>query len=174
MGFKLPDLANMPSNEERIAEALATIEVGLQDIDDPAVRCRDDESPGLLMLLKQCVSADPTWDMAMAVEIAFDLGRAAVVGKADPAALSNFRAAVEARRRGARNSRLEPIKRAEEWKAVARRTMDAVRGSSTDETITKAICAELDKLRLTRSRRTVFNYIRELRKLPIRHLSGTH
>jgi hypothetical protein len=164
MGFKLPDFTNMPSDEERVAEALATIEIGLKGIDDPAVRCRDDESPGLLMLLEQCVSADPTWDMAMAVKLAFDLGKAAVLGKADPAALQNLRAAAKARRQGARNSRIEPVRRAEEWKTVARRIMDAASAYPGDEEITKDIRSELEKLRMTRSRRTVFNYVRELRR----------
>lgn len=74
MGFTF-DLTNMPSNEERMAESLAKIKDGLKGIDNPDVRSRKEESPGQLMLIEQCVSADPTWDMALAVEIAFELGR---------------------------------------------------------------------------------------------------
>ena len=171
MGFDLGDLTKIPSDEERIAQALSKIQEGLECIDDPHVWSWERESPGLFTLLEDCVGSEY---YAIALSLAFALGQAAVVGKADPAALSNARAAVEARRRGARNSRIEPIKRADEWKAVARRVMDADGGSLTDEKMTEKICAELGKLRLTCSRRTVFNYVRQLRRLPTRHLSGTH
>lgn len=161
MGFKLPDLTKIPSDEERITQALNEIEGDLEHVDDPHVWSWEGENPGLLMLLRDCVASGY---YGIALSVAFALGKAAVVGNADPAALSNLRAAAEARRQGARNSRVEPSKRAKEWKAVARRTMDADSGRSTDEKITKDICAELDKMRLTRSRRTVFNYVRELKR----------
>jgi hypothetical protein len=162
---------------KRIVEALAEIDEALKDVVDPSVHNHDEEAPGLLDLLDHVVGVaeyeeipgdrdamDALENLASAIGIAFELGKAAVVGNADPAALSTLRAAAEARRQGARNSRVAPTKRAEEWKAVARRTMGADSGSSTDEKITKDICAELDKLRQTRSRRTVFNYVREMRK----------
>jgi hypothetical protein len=166
MGFTFDITTGSINGESMIARTMTEIENGLKGVTDPAVRNEDDgESQGLLPLLRKLIPADPppTREVALALSVAFELGKAAVVGKADPAALSNLRAAAEARRQGARNSRVAPAKRAEEWKAIARRTMNADSVSSTDEKITKDICAELDKMRLTRSRRTVFNYVRELR-----------
>jgi len=75
MGFKF-DFTNMPSDEERVAEALAKIEARLKNIDDPAVRSRDDQDPGLLMLLEQLVSVHAdVWQWTLALSVAFDLGR---------------------------------------------------------------------------------------------------
>jgi hypothetical protein len=167
MGVKFDVITGVWGGEPMIVRSLAEIEDGLKGVDDPGVwKEGDGESQGLLPLLRELVPTEPppTWEVALALSVAFELGRAAVVGKAGPAALTKFKAAADARRRGARNSRVKLVKRAEEWKAVARQIVDADVGRSTDEKITKDICAELDKLRLTRSRRTVFNYVRQRRE----------
>jgi hypothetical protein len=161
MGFDLGDLTKIPSDEERIAQALSKIEGELKHVDGPDVWSRDDQSPGMLMLLRDCATS--AHGVGLALEMAFELGKAAVLGKSDPAALPKFRAAEQARRRGALESRKGLIERSKEWKTVARQMVDANVGRSTDEKITKDICVELDKLRLSRSRRTVFNYVRERR-----------
>jgi hypothetical protein len=175
MGFKFDITTGSINGKPMIARTMTGIENGLIGIIDPSVRNEDDgEGQGLLPLLRKLVPIEPppTWEVALALSVAFELGKAAVLGKADPAALLHLRAAAKARRQGARNSRIDAVQRAEEWRAVARRIMDANSGSP-DEKITGDICAKLERLRLNRSRRTVFNYVRELRKLPIRHLSGT-
>src|SRR5271154_4572984 len=70
--------------EECMANALSKIEDGLKDVVAPAVRSEDEESPGLLMLLRDYLAGlDPTWQAAGALEIAFELGRAAEGGKYD-------------------------------------------------------------------------------------------
>jgi hypothetical protein len=160
MGFDLRDLTKFPSDEERIAQALSKIEGELKHVTDPDVWSREDQSPGLLMLLEVCVASEY---YGIALAIAFDLGMAAVFGKVDPSALAKHRAGAEARRRGAVESRKGLIKTSREWKAVARQIVDVDVGRSTDEKVTKDICSALDKLNLTRSRRTVFNYVREVR-----------
>jgi hypothetical protein len=166
MGFKFNVITGAFGGEPLIVRSLAEIEEGLKGVADPGVWNEEDgEGQGLLPLLRELVPTvpPPTWEVALAISVAFELGKAAVIGKVGPAALTKVKDAAEARRRGARNSRVELVKRAEEWKAVARRIMDADLGRSTGEKITKDICVELDKSRLTRSRRTVFNYVRERR-----------
>ena len=70
------DNGNMPSDEERVAEALAKIEAKLKNIDVAAVRSQDDQDPGLLMLLEQLVIVHAgVWQWTLALSVAFDLGR---------------------------------------------------------------------------------------------------
>jgi hypothetical protein len=54
MGFKY-DFTNMPTDEEHWRELLARLEAEFAAVDDPAVHCRDDESPGMLMRLERCI-----------------------------------------------------------------------------------------------------------------------
>ena len=132
-----------------IVRSLAEIEGGLKGVDDAGVWKEDDgESQGLLPLLRKLVPVEPapTWEIALALRVAFDLGKAAVLRKVEPAALLRFREAQEAQRRGAVELRKELIKRSKEWKAVARQMVDAEVERSTDEKVTKDICAKLDKL----------------------------
>jgi hypothetical protein len=72
MGFDLGDLTKIPGDEERIAQALSKIERGLKHVDGSAVWGRDNESPGLLMLLEDCVASE---HYGIALSVAFDLGR---------------------------------------------------------------------------------------------------
>jgi hypothetical protein len=74
---KLPPLiVDTRDDATRLADALASIEDGLSGVEDPAVRSEEEESPGLLMMLRRLVVADPpTWEVALALEVVFDLGR---------------------------------------------------------------------------------------------------
>ena len=58
MGFDLGDLTKIPTDEELVAQALGKIEGELKHLDDPDIWSRDDESPGLLMLLEDCVASE--------------------------------------------------------------------------------------------------------------------
>jgi hypothetical protein len=95
MGFKY-DVTNVPTDEERIAEALSEIERGLKHIRGDPVWSREPTDPGMLMLLEDCVNSE-YWGIALS--IAFTLGRASIVGKVDPAAAARAIAAKEAQRR---------------------------------------------------------------------------
>jgi hypothetical protein len=79
-----------PTDQEQIADALGEIKNGLSHIKDPSVwrGYPDGWSPGdegdeddrgtpvgLFLNLERCTRGDPTWQMAMAIEIAFALGR---------------------------------------------------------------------------------------------------
>jgi hypothetical protein len=89
MGFKLPDLTKIPIDGETcMAEELARIEKEL-NIDDANVWRRDDggsnsEPDGLFWELRWRAGIDPTLHTADAVGIAFELGKIAAGGKADP------------------------------------------------------------------------------------------
>ena len=85
MGFKLPDLTKIPIDGETcMAEELARIEEELKHIDDPNVWRRDDGGDGLFWELRWRAGIDPTLQTADAVGIAFELGKIAAGGKADP------------------------------------------------------------------------------------------
>jgi hypothetical protein len=79
-----------PTDQERIADALAEIKDGLSHIKDPSIWSGypDGWSPGdegdeddrgkpvgLFLNLERCTRGNPTWQMAMAIETAFALGR---------------------------------------------------------------------------------------------------
>ena len=105
MGFKLyfpsgPTKAQCAADDaEKIAFALAEVKAGLKrkPVTDPKVWSGypdgwspgDDEDEndhvevGLFQNLERCTRSNPTWQMAMAIRIAFELGRASIVGKAD-------------------------------------------------------------------------------------------
>ena len=133
MGFKLY-FPNGPSDEERIADALAEIKDGLRHVDDPDVWSRgaddefgDEQGVGLLENLERCTRGNPTWQMAMAIRTAFALGRVAITRKVDPAELAKLRAAWS---RGGRNGGGGYKKRAKEaWHAKAKPIWLEYRGS---------------------------------------------
>jgi hypothetical protein len=106
---------------ERIANALAEVKAGLErkPVTDPKVWSgypdgwrpgdEDDEDDprvpvGLFLNLERCTRGNPTRQMAMAIGIAFELGRASIVGKADDAAaervLADITAMANRRRKG--------------------------------------------------------------------------
>ncbi len=80
MGFKY-DVTNVPTDEERMAQALSEIEGGLRHVRGDPVWSRESTDPGMLMLLEDCVASE-YWGLAL--NIAFDLGRASIVGRVDP------------------------------------------------------------------------------------------
>jgi len=94
MGYKY-DATNVPTDEERIAEALSEIECELDHVrGDPARR--EPTDPGILTLLEDCVSSE-YWGLALS--IAFALGRASIVGYVDPAAAARAIDELKAQRR---------------------------------------------------------------------------
>jgi hypothetical protein len=104
MGFKISWRSGEivpPTDEERIADALAEVKDGLARIDDPRVWSGypdgwrpadegDEDDPrvpvGLFLNLERCTRGDPSWQMAMAIRTAFELGRASIAGKANKSA----------------------------------------------------------------------------------------
>jgi hypothetical protein len=90
-----------PTDQERIADALAAIKDGLSHINDPGVWSGypDGWSPGdedyeddpcvlgLFLNLERCTRGSPTWQMALAIETAFALGKVAAGGDVDVKAL---------------------------------------------------------------------------------------
>jgi hypothetical protein len=91
-----------PTDQERIAAALAEIKNGLVGIEDPRVWSgypdgwspgdhgdEDDhrEPVGLFLTLERCTRSNLTWQMAMAIETAFALGKLSENRDADVNAL---------------------------------------------------------------------------------------
>ncbi len=82
----------IPTDAERMADALAEVRAGLERIDDPRVwggypdgwpDNADDEDGaliGLVLNLERCTRSNPTWQMAMAIEVAFALGKVTQAG----------------------------------------------------------------------------------------------
>jgi hypothetical protein len=100
--------------DECMAKAVGKIEDELKDVTDSDVRSEDDQSPGLLMLLRDYLAGfDPTWQAAGAIEIAFELGKAAAGGKTDAAALR------ERLLRGPRAAGEKKKREADEWRQPA-------------------------------------------------------
>ncbi|MBV8103837.1 MAG: hypothetical protein JO223_04285 [Hyphomicrobiales bacterium] len=58
------------------------------------------------------------YGIATALELAFDLGQAAIAGRVDPSALARFRSGVEARRQGAKVSAAARRASAADWRAA--------------------------------------------------------
>ena len=112
MGFDLK-LVNI-DGPTCMAEALARIEDGLKDVDDSIAHNEDEESPGLLRLLRDYLAGvEPAWETAGALEIAFELGKAAAGGKADAAALR------ERLLRGPKAAGEKKKREADEWRKPA-------------------------------------------------------
>jgi hypothetical protein len=102
---------------KKVDEALADIDETLKDVVHPSVRNPYDERTGLLDLLEDIVGGVGQYEeiprdgaamgaleeFALAVGIAFELGMAAVLGEANPAAVALFRAAAKGYRQGGRN-----------------------------------------------------------------------
>jgi hypothetical protein len=57
MGFDLGDLTKIPSDEQRWRDLLSRLEAEFADVDDPAVHSRDDEAPGMLLMIERCVDS---------------------------------------------------------------------------------------------------------------------
>ena len=90
MGVKFDVITGVWGGEPMIVRSLAKIEEGLKRVTDPAIRNEDHgKGQGLLPLLHTLVPTEPapTWEIALALSVAFELGRAAITGKADPNAL---------------------------------------------------------------------------------------
>jgi hypothetical protein len=122
MGFDLGDLTKIPIDGETcMAEELARIEEQLKHIDDTDIWRRDNSGPGgLFWELTWRASIDPTLHTADSVGIAFELGKIAAGGRADPLFAQRLGGRALARlRRGA----------ADAWKAAAKPIWWTRRGS---------------------------------------------
>jgi hypothetical protein len=108
-----------------LADALAKIEGGLKGIADPAVDNHDDEDPGLLQMLRQLIyrADESTWDRALEIEIAFELGRRAA---GDIAGIEAFR---ERLRRGGTIAGRVKKTEADRWRIDGHRIWLEKRGS---------------------------------------------
>jgi hypothetical protein len=100
------------TNEEYIADALAEIREVLLDWTKGDERVwsgypdgwrqgdEDDDDPrvpvGLFLNLERCTRSDPSWQIALAIRTAFELGRASIAGKASKAAYAKLIADTEA------------------------------------------------------------------------------
>jgi hypothetical protein len=98
-----------PTDQERIADALGEIRDGLKKRAKGNARVWSqgfedsqgfEHDVGLLENLERCTRGDPSWQMAMAIEIAFQLGKAAATGKADRAAYAKYEAGADRRAEG--------------------------------------------------------------------------
>jgi hypothetical protein len=98
-----------PSDAERIADALGEIRVGLKKRTKGNARVWSqgfedsqgfEHDVGLLENLERCTRGDPSWQMAMAIEIAFQLGKAAATGKVGQAAYAKYEAGADRRSEG--------------------------------------------------------------------------
>jgi hypothetical protein len=142
MGFDLK-LVNI-DGPTCMAEALARIEDGLKDVDDSVVHNEDEESPGLLRLLRDYLAGvEPAWETAGALEIAFELGKAAAGGKLDAAALARLGGMARGAQRKAEADRV--------WRDDAKQIWRDTRGSRTggdplrksQNIVADIICAEV-------------------------------
>jgi hypothetical protein len=133
--------------DECMAKALAEVERGLQHVNDPDVWRRDggpDGPTGLLWELRRYAAAyPPSYEAATAIEIAFELGKAATSGKVDPTA----RQRLGGRLRGAeRRNEADRV-----WRDDAKRIWRDTRGSRTkgdplrksQSIVADIICAEV-------------------------------
>jgi hypothetical protein len=142
MGFDLK-LVNI-DGPTCMAEALARIEDGLKGVDDPVVRSEDEESPGLLTLLRDYLAGvDPAWETAGALEIAFELGKAAAGGKLDAEALARLGGTARGAQRKAEADRV--------WRNDAKKIWRDTRGSrakddpgrKSQDIVAEIICREV-------------------------------
>jgi hypothetical protein len=132
----------------KVDEALAEIDEALKDVVHPSVRNPYDERTGLLDLLNDIMDRVGQYEeiprdhdamgaleeFALAVGIAFELGQAAVLGKADPAAVAQFRAAAKGYRKGGRNGGGKSNKAvADDWQEKATPTYLELRAKNPTE-----------------------------------------
>jgi hypothetical protein len=110
---------------EEIAAVLAGVKAALErkPVTDPKVwsgcpwpeGVEDEDMPyvhvGLFEHLVRCTRGDPSGRMATAIDIAFELGRASIVGKVDPAVAKRLLEGMSARVDGATIGRAESLRR---------------------------------------------------------------
>jgi hypothetical protein len=109
MGFKISWRNGeivIPTDAERIAHALSEIRGGLKKRTEGNARVWSEgfedsqgfeHDVGLLENLERCTRGDPSWQMAMAIEIAFQLGKAGATGKVSRAAYAKYEAGADRR-----------------------------------------------------------------------------
>jgi hypothetical protein len=130
-----------PTDQEQIADALAEVRAGLEHIDDRRVwggypdgwpdNVNDEDEPGaligLVLNLERCTRSDPTWQMAWAIEIAFNLGKIAKGGKPDLKKMAKLQVYENARRKGQAHSATARGNDAKAWRAVLQPLIDRYR-----------------------------------------------
>ena len=147
----------LPSVAERIANALAEVKADLErkPVTDPQVWNGypdgwrsgdegDEDDPsvpvGLFLNLERCTRGNPTWQMAMAIRIAFELGRASITGTVDPAAAAKLVTMVNRHRHGGLMTGAEAKADAEERHRVLKDVWRAHHGQYSDRELAKKVC----------------------------------
>ena len=137
-----------PTDQERIADALCEIKNGLADVDDPRVWSgypdgwspgdRDDEDDsrepvGLFLNLERCTRGNPTWQMAMAIETAFTLGKLSENRDVDVEALRERLITDWRRRNGKKGGDVVRQDADDRWRAKGKEKWLEARGSFTED-----------------------------------------
>jgi hypothetical protein len=137
-----------PTNEELIADALAAIKDGLNHIKDPRVwdGYPDGWSPGdegdeddlsapvgLFLNLERCTRGDSTWQMAMAIETAFALGKLSENRDVDVKALRERLITDWRRRNGEKGGDVVRQDADERWRTKGKEKWLEARGSFPED-----------------------------------------
>ena len=122
-----------PTDQERIADALGEIKDGLRKRTQGNARVWSqgfedfqgfEHDVGLLENLERCTRGDPSWQMATAIEIAFQLGKAGATGKVGRAAYAKYEAGAEARLQGAYDGTATRQANAANWRGALPRFIE--------------------------------------------------
>jgi hypothetical protein len=146
MGVKLNLITGAINGEPMIVRTLAEIEDGLKDVDDPAVRKEDDgESQGLLPLLRKLVPTDPppTWEVALALSVAFGLGRYAAGGKIDAESLARLGGMARGAQRKAEADRAWRNDAKQIWRDTRGSRAKGDPGRKSQDIVAEIICREV-------------------------------
>jgi hypothetical protein len=137
-----------PTDQERIVDALAAIKDGLSHITDPRVWSGypDGWSPGdegdeddrgtpvgLFLNLERCTRGNPTWQMAMAIENAFALGKLSENRDVDVEALRERLLTDWRRRNGEKGGDVVRQDADDRWRAKGKEKWLEARGSFTED-----------------------------------------
>jgi hypothetical protein len=137
-----------PTDRERIADALAEIKGGLADVNDPRVwdGYPDGWSPGdeadeedgftpvgLFLNLERCTRGSPTWQMAMAIETAFALGKISENREVDVEALRERLMTDWRRRNGEKRGDVLRQDADDRWRAKGKEKWLEARGSFSED-----------------------------------------
>jgi hypothetical protein len=138
----------LPTSQERIADALAEIKNGVAGIDDPRVWSgypdgwtpgdQDDEDDcdepvGLFLNLERCTRASPTWQMAMAIETAFALGKLSENRDVDVEALRERLLTDWRRRNGEKRGDVIRQEADDRWRAKGKEKWLEARGAFAED-----------------------------------------
>jgi hypothetical protein len=104
---------------------------------------------GLFLNLERCTRGDPSWQMAMAIRTAFELGRASIAGKASKAAAAKLIAYTDALAAGRSKAAKTTAAKKTWWRAHAKLIYEEERSRAvrvSAETIAQLTIDKLYKL----------------------------